>query len=369
MELNVDSSASEHHVDTDTVVTDPTTTTPTVGNAEGLRSIAFYRKELRGSLDPAIFKPNPRRLVWYFGALAGALLALYAIVILSPAWPLKIVLGLAIGCCTGTLGFVFHEISHGSVIANRGVRTVLGFFGALPYLTSPTYWAFSHDRLHHGRSQKTIHDPDAFPTLRIYRSSRFVQFVFPFTPGSGHKRSLFYFFFWFSFHNMASQVYLRFRNRIYDSMNHRRATIELVAQIVIMTGVAIWVGPSNWLYVFLIPFAVQNYMLMSYISTNHNMSPLTSENDPLVNSLSVTNHPILEFLNLNFGYHVEHHLFPTVNGRYAKQIHRVLAEKFPDSYKIMPKSEAIRRLYRTPRIYQNSRVLVNPETMETAPTI
>jgi fatty acid desaturase len=128
-------------------------------------------------------------------------------------------------------------------------------------------------------------------------------------------------------------------------------------------------GPANWLWVVVLPIAVQNYMLMSYISTNHNLSPLTSENDPLVNSLTVTNHPVLEYFSLNFGYHVEHHLFPTVSSKYAKKIHQELIRKFPDTYMFMPKWKAIKALYSTSRIYKNANTLINPKTMQEFPAL
>ena len=333
------------------------------------RSLGYYRKALRSALDPAIFEANPWRLGWYVTCLGGAVAAFLGIVLLGPAWPLKLLLGIVLGICTGTLGFICHELSHGSVVSNRWVRSVLGFLGSCPFLTSPTYWAYSHDRLHHGKAQKMLNDPDAFPTLRIYRSSRLVRYIFPFTPGSGHKRSYLYFFYWFGLHNVMSQTFLRFRGRIYDGMDHRRVTLEFLGQLAIVTALFVYAGPANWAFAFLIPFMIQNYMMMSYISTNHNLSPLTSENDPLANSLSVSNHPWLEFLNLNFGYHVEHHLFPTVNGKHAKAVHRELVRQFPDDYKIMPKGEAMRRLYQTARIYKNSRELINPETMQSYPTL
>ncbi len=224
---------------------------------------------------------------------------------------------------------------------------------------------FGHN--HHGRTQQIIKDPDAFPTLRIYRNSKFIQFMFPFTPGSRHKRSWLYFFFWFSFHNIMAQISLRFRNGNFGAMNHTRATIEFAAQVSIGVGLMIWAGPSNWLWAFFIPLFAQNYLLMSYIATNHNVSPLSD--DPLANSLSVTNHPVLEFLNLHFGYHVEHHLFPAVNGKNAKAIHHVLMREFPDSYKCITKWQAMKALYKTARIYKNSHELIHPETLETFPTL
>jgi fatty acid desaturase len=118
-----------------------------------------------------------------------------------------------------------------------------------------------------------------------------------------------------------------------------------------------------------LPFLIQNYMLMSYISTNHNISPLTNVNDPLANSLSVKVHPVLEFLNINFGYHVEHHLFPTVSAAHAKTIHKELLRQFPNDYKIMPKWQAMKLLYRTSRVYKNAHTLIHPHTGETFPTL
>ena len=78
---------------------------------------------------------------------------------------------------------------------------------------------------------------------------------------------------------------------------------------------------------------------------------------------------MLEFLHLNFVYHVVHHIFPSVSPRFWKQIHRELVKQFPNEYKIMPKWQAMRMLYKTARIYKTSRLLYNPETAESYPTI
>jgi fatty acid desaturase len=338
-------------------------------NEPELRNVGYYRREVMPRLGPEVFLPNPGRLGWYSVCALGAIGGYAAVVFLDLPWYLNLACAIMIGLANGTMGFIVHELLHGSVTKNQKIQEVLGFFGLFPFLLSPTYWKYNHNKLHHGKTQAILRDPDAFPTLRIYKSSKFIQFMFPFTPGSGKKRSLLYFFFWFSFHNLVSQVWMRFRNGQYDGMNQRRATIELAAQFAIMVTFLAIAGPANWIYVLVIPFALQNYLLMSYISTNHNLSPLTSENDPLVNSLSVTNHPALEWLNLNFGYHVEHHLFPTVSGKHTKKIHFVLAELYPQTYKCMPKGEAMRRLYSTARIYKNSKQLVHPETHEVFETI
>lgn len=196
-----------------------------------------------------------------------------------------------------------------------------------------------------------------------------MQRMYNFTPGSGKLRSVLYFFFWFAFHNLVSQVYLRFRNKTFDQLDHTRSSFEFIGQILVLSAYLYWIGVDNWLWGWSIPFAVMNYILMSYISTNHNISPLTPHNDPLKNSLTVTNHPILEALHLNFGYHVEHHLFPTMNPKKAKFVHNVLKDQFPDDFKVMSKWQAMKMLYKTPRVYKNANTLVHPKTGKTYPTI
>lgn len=333
------------------------------------RSFGFYRQAVLKNLDPEIFRPNRKRLISYFFYLALGLSLVAALVLLGLAWPVQLLCGIVIGVCTGLLGLLVHEISHGTVVKNPRLQYWLSFFGMQPFFITPTFWTASHNRLHHGKTQRLIEDPDAFPNLRIFKHSKFLQSVYSFTPGSGYKRSYLYFGFWMTFNYLVAQFYFRYRNRIYDSIDHRAVNLELAGQILIAIGFLAITGPALWLWVFVIPTLVQNYLVMSYISTNHNLSPLTSENNPLVNSLTVTNHPLFEVLHFNFGYHVEHHLFPNVNPKHAKRIHHELKTQFPADYKYMPKWKALRALYSSPRIYKNANTLVHPETGETVPTL
>jgi fatty acid desaturase len=284
-------------------------------------------------------------------------------------WPFKLLLGLCIGHCWGVAGLLSHEVLHGSVVRSRKLQTVISYFGLMPFLISPIFWRYWHNTLHHSYTQKLIQDPDAYPTYRIFKHSKFMQWMFPYTPGSGYKRSYLYFFFWFSFNVQMAQFYFRFRNKIYEKMNHSRVNLELASLIVPSAALLYWSGPANWAWVFLVPFFAQNYTVFSYISTNHNLNPLTPHNDTLVNSLSVTNNPILEFLHLNFGYHVEHHLFPNMNPVHAKKVHALLKKNYADDYQVMPKWQAIKALYKTARIYKTANVLMNPITGETYPTL
>ncbi len=336
-----------------------------------LHPSSYYGAILRKKLDPKIFKPVPSQMLFAVGYMSLSVLCFYFLVWVQPAWPFKLGLSLVLGFSMGMLGFIAHEIMHGSVVRQPIVQNVVSFLCLTPYMASPTFWKFWHNKLHHNNTQSLILDPDAFPTNRIYKHSKFMQFMFPFTPGSGTLLSYSYFFFWFSFNIFVAQIYLRFRNSIYETIDHKKVNAEFALQIALYVTVlsvaVIYGGPTMLIWVWLIPFFIQNYSVMSYISTNHNLSPLTNVNDPLANSVTVTNNPVIEFLTLNFGYHVEHHIFPTVSSRHARTLHNAIKAEWPEKFQVTPKWQALVDLYRTPRIYKNSNTLINPRTQQTAP--
>lgn len=337
-------------------------TTETQTEKKELISFADYRKELANHLPKDILKRDPWRLKWaiFFYGVIGSCIYL----VMSAELPIvvKVILGLIMGICSGGATFLAHEILHGSVVKSKKLQSFFGFFGFAPFLISPTYWRFWHNYLHHGNTQLLYKDPDAFPTKMVWKKSKFMQRVFKLAPGSGYLRSYFYFFYWFSLQAFLNQVYMRFGNKMWAKMNHKAVTVEFILQCLMMGAYCYFVGASNLIYLVLIPFLIQNYTVMSYISTNHNISPYTKVNDPLVNSLTVTNNPILEKVHMNFGYHTEHHLFPNAPMTKAKLISNKLKELYPDRYMIMPKGEAMKKLYSTPRIYKNRETLINPET-------
>ncbi|MEK6627834.1 MAG: fatty acid desaturase [Bdellovibrionota bacterium] len=353
--------STEPETETPTTATDTTTTV--------VKNLAYYNRLTTPSLPQKFFERNPARLSFAVMFLAVNISLILWVLNSDVHWTVKILAGFIIGQFNGGLGFVSHEVLHGSVVKNKHLQDFISFFTFMPFLISPTYWRFWHNRLHHGNTQYILKDPDAFPSMAAYRQSKFMQRLFPWTPGAGTIRSYFYFFFWFSFQSFLNQIYMRFGNKMWDEMKHTRVTIEFALQVIILSSIVYFVGASNFLFLVLIPFAIQNYTVMSYISTNHNISPLTKINDPLVNSLTVTTNPVFDFFHLNFGYHVEHHIFPKMSGAYTKKVHFELKRLFPDTYQSMKKSQAIKLLYSTARVYKNSTTLINPKTLQTYKTL
>jgi fatty acid desaturase len=332
-------------------------------------TIPHYQKELRKHLPQNILQRTPWRSLYaaYFILMNVALIA--AVLTVPMPWYLKLLAGVLVGIANTGLSFFAHEVLHGSIFKNRVLQDAFGFVGFGLFFISPSYWRYWHNYLHHGHTQFLIQDPDAFPPLSIYKRSKFMRFVFHLSPGSKTFVSYGYFFYWFSFQAILNQSWMRFGNKMWDKMDHRRVSIEFGFIVAAIFAYLYFIGLENIVWLAIVPFLVQNYGAMSYISTNHNLNPLTKTNDPLDNSLTVTNHPILEFFYLNFGYHVEHHLFPTMSPYHAKKVHALLKQQYGERYHFMTKAKAMKMLYQTARIYKGNDQLIHPKTLKVYPTL
>lgn len=333
------------------------------------KDLVYYRNIVSPHLSKECFELNPKRLA--IAAVYGAinLALIWMAVFYVESLLLKVLMGIVIGHFNAGLAFVTHEVLHGSVIKGKKLQDIISFFTFSTFQMSPTMWRFWHNKLHHSHTQDNVRDPDAYPTVLIFKQSKLMQRIFRLTPGSGYIRSYFYFLYWFSFQVHLNTLYMRFRNRLWTQLDQKRVTVEYILLLAFTGAYVYFIGWNNLIPLFFIPIAVQNYCIMSYISTNHNLSPTTRRNDPLVNSLTVTTNPIQDVLHLNFGYHVEHHLFPTMSGAHMKKVHQALKSAFPSDFKYMRKTEALKLLYKTPRIYKDAKTLIHPETAETFPTI
>jgi fatty acid desaturase len=174
----------------------------------------------------------------------------------------------------------------------------------------------------------------------------------------------------FGFTGQSSQMLYHARARGYLSPRlHRRAILETLLGVAFWATVAVLVGTVPFLFVYVLPLVVANSIVMAFIMTNHNLSALTPINDPLVNSLTVTVPQPFAWLTLGFGYHVEHHVFPTMSTRHAPAVRDALRAQFPDRYQSMTMAHALVRLYRTARVYRDNTTLIDPPTGLTWPTL
>ncbi len=334
-----------------------------------LRPISSYVSVVRPELPAETFQPALSRLLWlpvHIAIISTIAWALVAGHVPAPLWPVASIL---IGISLSGIVFLGHELLHGGVVRGRTPIRIFGFVCMLPFTLSPTLWTGWHNRVHHNHCAQPGKDPDLYPTLIEYETQRAARIMADHF-GLGRRRLLSLLSLFFGFTGQSQQMLWKAREKgILSAGLHRRALLEFALGVAFWIGVAFVVGFVPFLFVYLLPLVIANSIVMMFIMTNHNLSPLTPINDPLVNSLSVTLPRPLEFLTLDFGFHVEHHLFPTVSTRHGRAIRSVLLAKFPERYQSMPLTTALHQLYVTARVYKDDVTLIDPPSGETFPTL
>lgn len=334
-----------------------------------LQSAAAYAREIRPTLPEATFAPARSRVLWlptHAAIIGGLAWAMATGRLPGWSWPLA---SIVIGFCLAGTVFLGHETLHGGVIRGRWAIRIVGWFCFLPFTVSPQLWVAWHNRVHHNHCGQPGIDPDMYPTLEEYNTQRGARIMADYF-GIGRRRIMSFASILFGFTGQSTQMLFTARKRGFlTSKLHKRAIAETLLGITFWGAVGVLVGFVPFLFVYLIPLVVANSIVMVFIMTNHNLSPLTPINDPLVNSLSVTLPRPLVWLTLGFGFHVEHHLFPAMSTRHGAAVRNAVRTKFPERYQSMSLFRALGRLYRTARVYRDNTTLIDPPSGMTWPTL
>jgi fatty acid desaturase len=338
-----------------------------------LFKISHYAAAIRSRLPSEVFAPARSRLVWLPVHLTVIVISTIAIASATraggAAWLALPVSSLAIGLAFAGMTFLAHETLHGAVTRNPQLRYAIGWLLLVPFVLSPRLWIAWHNRVHHSNANRVGVDPDANPTLAEYRASARVRFVTDhFALGRRSFTGAIGLLIGFSV--QSAHMLLSARERGFLSNRERwLAVAETSASVALWAGLAYWLGLLNFVFAFALPLLVANAIVMAFIMTNHSLSPLTKVNDPLVNALTVTSSPLVEWFTLHFGYHVEHHLFPSMSSRHARRVRAVVQELWPGRYQSMPLTAALLALHRTGRVYADDVTLMDPRTGRTWPTL
>jgi fatty acid desaturase len=326
---------------------------------------SHYVHELRPALPLDAFAPARSRLlrVPLHVGLAGAAIAAIACGWLP--WPLVPVASVVIGTSFACLTFVAHEALHGGVTRARWLQRVVGWIGFLPFCVSPHLWSAWHNRDHHAHAQMEA-DPDGYPTLERYLTRASTRFsVDRFSLSGGRWRGVLSLVLGFTVQS-ADQL---FSSRALTRRERRRAFVDTAVMLAIWVLLALAIGLVSFVFAYIVPLLLANACVMAFIVTNHSLSPRVEIDDPLVSSLSVTTTPLIEWLTLGFGYHVEHHLFPAMSTRHARKVRAQLVARWPERYQAMPLTTALSRLHRTARVYKHHTTLFDPKTAREYPTL
>ncbi|HWQ15126.1 MAG TPA: fatty acid desaturase, partial [Roseiflexaceae bacterium] len=306
-----------------------------------------YAQELRRRLPARFFRPVPHRTLWIIPYAAAVAAGTWAIAGLSLPWYADGLIGILIGSAFASLGFLGHEILHGAVVGRGHLRDVLGGLCLLPHAIAPLLWRQWHNAGHHAHTQIHGQDPDAYSTLEDYHQRRALQILHRLVP----VRSLRFFALLAVWLNVHAAIVLAHALPTMPPRQRLRVAVETVLPVAFWAGMALWLGWDAFTYFYVLPLLVSNFIVMSYIATNHLLNPLLEEDDPLQGSLTVSVPKLLDVIHSNFSHHTEHHVFPAMSAKYAPQVKRLLKELWPDRYHEMPLWRALGLLWRTPRLY------------------
>jgi fatty acid desaturase len=334
-----------------------------------LNHISYYAGELKTRLPRETFAPARSRLVWLTVHLAVIVAATTALAAQAVPWFVVPALSLVIGFAFAGMTFLAHETLHAAVVRNRRLRYLVGSVALLPFVMSPRLWIAWHNRVHHGNANRAGVDPDANPTLAEYRASARIRFVTNyFALGRRSWTGVIGLLVGFSVQS-AHMLFSAHKRGFLSAREHRFALAETALDVAIWAGIAWLVGAKAFLFAFGLPLLVANTIVMTFIMTNHSLSPLTEINDPLINSRTVTAPRWLEWLTLGFGYHVEHHLFPAMSSRHARRVREAVQQCWPARYQSMSLWRALLMLHHTGRVYANDTTLLDPLTGRTWSTL
>jgi fatty acid desaturase len=314
-------------------------------------SQAEYVKALRPLLPPEAFAPDPRK-TWLIAAHLAVVGGGYAAIRFSSSPILYFLCTLIIGHSLGCIAFLAHALSHNAIIRHRRWKCGLELLLWGLNVFSPTLWNRVHNQTHHLQPNGLGDTDRRYIKGEVPKEFRWLIRIS--YPSKQVIRWLPTVFFSFTTYIVLYAVTTFYRVDIrpatkpaFIADDKFLIACELLVICLMQIGIFFAVG-GQWLsYLFAGPFAflISSSVIMAYILTNHFIKPLCEGNDPLAASTSVLVPGLFNRLHLNFSYHTEHHVFPSINSDYYPLVSELLKERYSDRYNQVPFGEAWRQLW------------------------
>ncbi|MBX3095264.1 MAG: fatty acid desaturase [Fimbriimonadaceae bacterium] len=337
---------------------------------ETANAIPRYRQVLRQALPDRLFRPDNLHLLWAIPHILVIAAGIASLTLYFGWWaPL---VSLVIGHSFGCLGFMAHEVAHGTAIKSKFLKSLVAGVAFSPFAIGPYLWSRWHNAAHHSHTQHEELDPDRLFTVEEYKNSPVLRFLYRMHPALRNIVIFSSFGYRMSQHNfLVASTYLKSDD--YTKAEKFRIVWQFVLPKVLWITGTLLLGWKVLLFGYLIPLMVANFIVIAYIATNHFLNPLADENDVLATTLSVTLPGWLKWLDpvhLHFGAHVAHHLFPQAPTRFARRIEKEIRKLWPDRYHEMPMHKALKALWDTPWVYaEDGKALIDPQVGRSAPTL
>ena len=320
------------------------------------QSFGWYAAKISPHLPEEAFKPVPSRLL---GGVAYLIIIISSIVSISlfelNIW-INLLLSIVVGLSFAGIGFLGHEVLHGTVVRHAKLRNFIGAICFFPFTTGPLLWRKWHNSTHHVHTQHTEKDPDTWATAEVILKNPVLRSLFRIP--KVFRSILYVLFLFINFNTHSTRMFIRFI-KDFNPAKQPSVWIQFLLPWVSWIGLIFLIGPVKWIFAYLIPAMIANFIVSSYIATNHNLNPQTETNDPLANSLTVTVPKWVDVLHYQFSLHTEHHMFPSMNPKYYPLVRDQIKKMWPDRYHEMSYLKAMITLVKTPRIYLEEKNLID----------
>lgn len=330
---------------------------------------AEYAKKLRPLLPAEAFASDPNKLVILIINLAILILG-WGIASKLDSWSIYLVwlylpLSLIMGNSVVALLFSSHNLMHGGVIKNSQLTRLISLLGLSMLWMPPTLWKAVHNKEHHNKTN-SLADPDRNYLHEQPKTwGKWIQNLFvpsaevnPLWLTIGMTSA------WgvHAFRNLTSVLFFN-----HESVDYVPASFKVSAKdrlaiagetiLIILIHLSILTylqfDPIKLVLSYFLPIGIGYAGVIFYIYTNHMLSPMTSINDPLLNSVSLRVPKLFDALHLNFSYHTEHHIFPSINSDYYPVVQELLNTHYPERMNLLDAKVAWDLLRQTPRHYKN----------------
>jgi fatty acid desaturase len=322
------------------------------------------RDAMKQELGPDVFRARTWRIVWFLPMTAVIVGGISTILLASLPWWANLLIAIMVGNTIASQALLAHEVLHGALGMSQRMQDVFGWIGFGPMMMPPEFWRRWHNVAHHAHTNLGDHDPDNFGTMARYNKypglARFTRLA----PGSRTWYSYLFLTYSFMFHGqLVLWLQARRREEFKGRFNRRKAIMQAMFCLACWVALAVFSGPLC-VFTVLIPMMVANAVGQSYILTNHMLRPQMENNHPVDNSMSLRTLGVLDRLHFHFSHHVEHHLFPKMGSDQAPKLRAWLLREMPNRYACPSHAKAIALLYKTPRVYEDAKTLVDPYDRE-----
>ncbi len=315
------------------------------------------RRQLLQALPPDSFRAEPGRVVVLLAHLAVIAIGVLVIARTDARW-IWLLTALLSGQSFAALGFLAHDLSHGTIVRQRWLRYGLELLAWSPLLVPVTVWRVTHHKGHHVGPNTPLDQDRKLPEDAMTRLDR-LYFAAFYPHGGRFRFNPLLGLHFVAFITRLSVAQLLWNGRRMPSMPRAlvstraervRVGLELVF-IALLQLVWLRVLDGSVVKLFfatLLPLAVGSAVATLYLATNHFLQPHQTENDPLAASTTVVVPRFMDALHSHFSHHVEHHLFPTLRSGCYPILSRQLQRDFMPSYHRIGMIDAWRQLLRGP---------------------